>query len=324
MNTGKRGINLAGILLIGTDDMIHEACPAHGTECIARRHDPDGCDDRDFFATNLLDSQPDLELCPETPAGPLPSRGLRALGLLDVIFREISTNMLMHREYMSTDPARLIVERGKVCAYNGYVPRTSGQLDPEYTPYLPGNPGLESVFRTMGLAGEPRSGMDILVKYGKLYSGTDPRFVEDDVFQTIVAFLAPAYPDNRPLQNPEAGPERKASGKGKKTGSTAFPGEIQLGNLQACLTPQDMKSLLALFGKRHRTCFCTHHLDPLLHAGLLERTRPHLPASKYQRYRTTGAGKRKLQRSGMGKLTSAAAALCCQIRLYFQRPPRRR
>jgi ATP-dependent DNA helicase RecG len=54
--TGKSGVTLAGILLLGKDDVILSAVPHHRTDLILRKVNLDRYDDRDFVATNLIES----------------------------------------------------------------------------------------------------------------------------------------------------------------------------------------------------------------------------------------------------------------------------
>ena len=61
-----------------------------------------------------------------------------------------------------------------------------GVIDPDdFMPY-PKNPTIAKVFREIGYAEELRSGVKKLYKYSKLYRGSDPKLVEDDVFTTTI------------------------------------------------------------------------------------------------------------------------------------------
>ena len=52
--------------------------------------------------------------------------------------------------------------------------------------------------------------------------------------------------------------------------------------------------LLAGLGLTNETRNARRHLDPLLEAGLIERTVPDRPNSRLQRYRITDAGRARL------------------------------
>ena len=49
----------------------------------------------------------------------------------------------------------------------------------------PKNPTIASFFRNIGYADQLGSGTRKMFKYGKLYSGVEPEFIEDDVFCII-------------------------------------------------------------------------------------------------------------------------------------------
>ena len=54
--TGKSGVTLAGILFLGKDSVILSAVPHHRTDLNIRKINLDRDDDRDFVATNLIES----------------------------------------------------------------------------------------------------------------------------------------------------------------------------------------------------------------------------------------------------------------------------
>jgi ATP-dependent DNA helicase RecG len=56
VNTGKEGLNLAGILLLGSEQLIASALPHHRTDAILRIDNLDRYDDRDNIRENLIES----------------------------------------------------------------------------------------------------------------------------------------------------------------------------------------------------------------------------------------------------------------------------
>ena len=54
--TGKKGFNLAAVLLFGRDDVIHSCVPGYVTDAIMRRVNLDRYDDRLMVETNLIES----------------------------------------------------------------------------------------------------------------------------------------------------------------------------------------------------------------------------------------------------------------------------
>ena len=104
----------------------------------------------------------------------------------DHIAKELVSNILVHREFSSTFPARIIVEKDRIVAENWNRPLRPGRIDPvNFEPY-PKNPILARFFVQIGYADTLGSGVRNLYKYTKIYSGGEPELIEGDVFKTIV------------------------------------------------------------------------------------------------------------------------------------------
>ncbi|MFA7139270.1 MAG: hypothetical protein WC151_12220 [Bacteroidales bacterium] len=56
LQSGKEGITLGGILIFGTEELIHAALPHYRTDAILRRVNLDRYDDRDDIRVNLLEN----------------------------------------------------------------------------------------------------------------------------------------------------------------------------------------------------------------------------------------------------------------------------
>ncbi|QHI69874.1 RNA-binding domain-containing protein [Tichowtungia aerotolerans] len=186
--SGKQGVTLAGVMLLGTDYQILQACPAHRTDLILRKVNVDRYDDRDLVRTNLIDSYDRiLDFIRKHLPDPFYLEGTDRKSLREAIFREVASNLLIHREYASGIPARLVIEYGKVTSFNANRPHGFGALDPEtFAPY-PKNPVIGAFFREIDRADELGSGMRNMVRYGKTYGGTDPQLIEGDEFKMIIS-----------------------------------------------------------------------------------------------------------------------------------------
>lgn len=104
--------------------------------------------------------------------------------LRNKIFREAVSNMLIHREFSNPYPAKIIIEKHRVYIENATKSRIIGEIDPfNFSPY-PKNPVLAKFFSEIGWAEELGSGIRNIFRYTKIYSGADPKFIEDDVFKT--------------------------------------------------------------------------------------------------------------------------------------------
>jgi len=186
--TRKSGVTLAGVMLFGTDGQILQVCPPHRTDCILRKVDVDRYDDRDLIRTNLLDSYDRiLAFIQKHLPDPFYLEGIERRSLRDAIFREVASNILIHREYASGVSARLIIERGKVTTFNANRPHGFGLLDPETSIPYQKNPILGAFFREIDRADELGSGMRKMMLYGKRYGGADPQLIEGDIFQMIIS-----------------------------------------------------------------------------------------------------------------------------------------
>lgn len=129
--TGEMGITLAGVMLLAPDDLILRVSPAHRTDLILRKVNVDRYDDRDLVTTNLIDSYDRiLAFVQKHLPDPFYLEGIERRSLRDHIFREVASNMLIHREYASGATSRLVIEYGRVVTDNPSRPHGFGRLDP--------------------------------------------------------------------------------------------------------------------------------------------------------------------------------------------------
>ena len=187
IETGVSGYNLAAVLLFGRDEVIQSCTANYVTDAICRRENLDRYDDRLMVTTNLIDAYEQL-------TGFIAKHTLDKFHLIDGqsvslrsrIARELVSNTLVHRDYGSAYPAKLIIERDRMVTENWALPKNPGRIDPnDFTP-LPKNPVLARFFINIGRADVLGSGVRNLYEYTKIYSGGEPELVEGDVFKTIV------------------------------------------------------------------------------------------------------------------------------------------
>ena len=185
--TGKSGFNLAAVLLFGKDETIKSCLPAYRTDAIMRIENVDRYDDRDDIRTNLIEAYDRLMtfICKHTDDR-FYLDGIQSVSLRSFIAREIVSNTLMHREYASPFPARLIIEKEKMFTENANKVYRYGRIDVDnFTPH-PKNPIIANFFSNIGRADELGSGVRNLYKYTKIYAGGEPILFEDDVFRIEV------------------------------------------------------------------------------------------------------------------------------------------
>lgn len=282
LETGKSGVTLAGILLLGKDETILSAVPHHRTDLILRKINLDRYDDRDFVATNLIESyERIMAFVAKHLPDPFYLEGTDRISIRDSIFREVASNILIHREYTHAFPAKLIIERGQVRTENSNKPHGFGTLNPTtFTPF-PENPVIAAFFREIHRADELGSGMRNMIKYGQAYGGADPELIEGDVFRIIVK-----YPDSTVYE--------RNSGRTPEVGAQVEAQVVQR-VLAACAeVPLSSAEIAVVLGHKQLSGNLRKSLPELRKAGLIEYTIPDKPRSSKQKYRLTDAGKRLL------------------------------
>lgn len=185
-STGKEGMTLAAILLFGRDDVMLSALPFHKTDAICRIENTDRYDDRDDIRTNLIESYDRLMHFVEKH---LPDRFVLKkdirISARNLIFREVISNTLIHREYTNPYPAKLIIEKESVTTENANRSHGNIQLLPERFSPVPKNPVIARVFKEIGRADELGSGVRNIFNYFSYYSQHKPRISLNVLFILI-------------------------------------------------------------------------------------------------------------------------------------------
>jgi ATP-dependent DNA helicase RecG len=271
--TGQEGFTLAAVLLLGRDDVILSILPHHRTDAILRRKNLDRYDDRDDIRTNLLESYDRLMAF---VAKHLPDsfylEGTQRISIRDHIFREVTANLLIHREFLNAFPAKLVIEAGQVRTENANRPHGHGLIDPASFSPFPKNPVIARFFKEIGRADELGSGVRKLFRYCRAYGGENPELVEDDIFRFILPLPTLEQVIETPGQATEQATEQ----------ATAQEAEM----LEFCRTPRSREEMQAFLNLKHREHFRADILKPLLEKGLLKPTIPEKPTSPKQKYYT--------------------------------------
>ena len=209
--------------------------------------------------------------------------GIERRSLRDHIFREVASNMLIHREYAAGAVSRLIIEYGRVVTDNPSRPHGFGILDPETCVPYQKNPVLSAFFREIGRADELGSGMRKMMRYGKRYGGADPKLIEGDNFRTIVSIPEfgenPANPARVVRRDPrsdmDAG-EVTEEVTGEVTEEVTEEVARLLGVMSGEMKRIDIQRRLGL---KHENHFREAYLLPALSMGLIWMTVPDKPNS---------------------------------------------
>ena len=135
--SGNEGFNLAAVLLFGKDETIKSCLPAYRTDAIYRVENLDRYDDREDIRTNLIDSFDKLVdfVCRHTD-DKFFLDGTQRISVRGIIAREVVGNLLMHREYSSAFPAKLIIEKDRILTENANKTYHYGKIQANsFTPY---------------------------------------------------------------------------------------------------------------------------------------------------------------------------------------------
>lgn len=178
--------------MLGKEETILSALPHHKTDALLRRENLDRYDDRDDIRVNLIESYDRLMafVAKHLPDKFYQEKETRS-SLRDRLFREVVSNLIIHREFSNAFPAKLIIENERVYTENWSRPHGSGVIDPaNFSPY-PKNPVIARFFKEIGRVDELGSGVINVYKYTGIYSsGAKPTFIEGDVFKIIIPLIA--------------------------------------------------------------------------------------------------------------------------------------
>lgn len=269
--SGKEGITLGGILIFGNDELILAALPHHRTDAILRRVNLDRYDDRDDIRVNLLESYERLmQFVSKHLNDTFYLEGDRRISLRDKIFREVVSNLLIHREFANPFPAKLIIEMDRVVTENSNRPHGNGIIDPDNFSPFPKNPAIARFFKEIGWVDELGSGVKNIVKYNRIYSGADPVFMEEDVFRTIIPLTMHVSDQATPQATPQA--------------ETEVYEDRTREILEFCKTPRTRQEIQNHIEIKDPKDFRKRILNPLIKGGLLKLTIPDKPTSPNQKY----------------------------------------
>ncbi|MDR3164056.1 MAG: putative DNA binding domain-containing protein, partial [Synergistaceae bacterium] len=198
VRTGKKGFNLAGILLFGRDEVIRSCAPGYLTDCLLRRENLDRYDDRLTVTTNLIEAYDQItKFIAEYTMDRFFLIGDQNVSVRSWIARELVGNLLMHREFSSSLMARVIIEKDRIVTVNANRSQIFGKLDPDNFTARSKNPIIARFFVNIGRADELGSGMRNLYRYTRMYTnGAEPELIEGDVFRTIIPLTADSKPTN--------------------------------------------------------------------------------------------------------------------------------
>ena len=144
---------------------------------------------------------------------PFHLEGDQRISLREKIFREVVSNVLVHREYLDARPATFTIFQDRVEVVNGATPHGSGPIRPEHFTLYAKNPVLCRFFRQIGRAEELGSGVLNITRYLPFYAkGGQAQFLEGNPFTTILPLASVVAPGGEP---PEKGGEKLTQNQGR-------------------------------------------------------------------------------------------------------------
>ena len=270
-SSGNDALTLGGILIFGNESLIQSALSHHRTDALLRRRNLDRYDDRDDIRENLIKSYLRMtHFVAKHLDDRFYLRGDQRVNLRDAIYREAITNSLIHREYANPFPAKMIIYSDRVVFENSSKANGYGQLDfDNFAPY-PKNPRIAKFFKEIGLVDELGSGVRNIVLYNRIYAGADPKFIEGDIFTTVIPLtnelIVHETTHNRILNNYDPTQDRTHQ------------------ILSFCTTPKSRQEIQDYLGIRDIKHFRENILKPLIKSNKLQLTEPSKPMSPNQKY----------------------------------------
>ena len=283
-NSQKEGYTRACALLFGKDDVIQSILPHYKTDLILRVKDAERYDDRDDVRTNLIDSY-DRIMAFVTKHLPSPfyldgdiRKDLRA-----ILFREITVNLLMHREFTNHYPAKLVIEHDRLVTENGNKPYICGNINPDNNTPYPKNPTIAKFFKEIGWAEELGSGVRKISKYAKIYAGHEPILTDGDVFKLDWKINLFNKTDSNITSKVSITPCDTVGDTVRDTARDTVRDTV----LEFCQEPKKAAEIMKHFGYSNKSKFLKNIIYPLISSGTLQQVYPDKPSHPNQKYITT-------------------------------------
>ena len=201
--------------------------------------------------------------------------GTQRISIRNKIFREVCANLLIHREFSSAYPAKLIIEANQVKTENANKPHGFGLIDANAFSPFPKNPAISKFFREIGLADELGSGIRNINKYLEVYSGEKPEFREEDIFTLIVPIKKQSKSDRNITPHDTLHDTLH---------DTPHEESVEERIIRFCSIPKTRKEIQEFLCLKDRAHLSKRYLNPMIEKGLLNTTEPIASKSKNLKY----------------------------------------
>ncbi|WP_056976382.1 RNA-binding domain-containing protein [Lacticaseibacillus sharpeae] len=283
LESGTEGITLAAILLFGTDEAIKSVAPYYVIDVLIKIVDEERYDDRLRIQINLIDAYSEImAFLDRYFSEPFLLDGTTRVNPREIIFRELVVNMLVHREYASPYPSRILVYKNRIDFENANKPFQPGIINiNDIRPYSK-NPNIATVFHHLGLVDEVGSGMKKVEKYAPTYFGGQPVVNDDEIFSVRL----PITSDGISRQSHAIKQLKTVENDGSQMDSITIARELVIKSMNGDLSAKEIYALVSGLNITMAN-FRDHVLNYLLQHNQIERTIPEKPTSPRQKYRKT-------------------------------------
>ena len=193
--------------------------------------------------------------------------------------REIVINAIVHRDYTSTSDSIVKIFDDRIEIYNpGLLPSgltVEKLLTGDYLSSIR-NRKIADMFKEIGLIEKYGTGIRRILNGFADYGLPAPQFEEISGGFRVTAFKSTILDDTEQV-TPEVTPEVERL-------------------LSICAEPKSRVELQQIMGLSDEKHFRTTYLKPALESGVIERTNPDKPRSRFQKYRLTEKGKRVMEK----------------------------
>lgn len=211
-----------------------------------------------------------------------------------MIFREVISNTLLHREYISSYTNKFLIFRDRVITENWTKPFQTGDIDINDWRTRTKNPLITKVFREMKWAEELGSGQKNIRKYAPLYfENAEIEIHSGEEFIFSITYRDPKefeFTDNISTSREQVGTKSGLSWEQVGIKLALSQGEIRT-ILETCISEKSLMEVITILHFSNRTKFRNKYIKPLISEGLLAMTVPNKPNSRLQKYYTTEKGK---------------------------------
>jgi ATP-dependent DNA helicase RecG len=291
LETNKSGFNLAALMLFGKQEFIQSALPYYRLDAVVRLDNVDRYDDRLPLIGNIIDSYDALMAFVEKHLpDPFFLEGDQRTSLREKIFREIISNVLVHREYMNPTYTVFEINREGIIVSNANKPLKAGPVTLRNYVRHPKNPHMANFFMQMGRAEHLGTGIRNLYHYVPIYTGADPVIMDDDMY-TVKMSLP------KSMQMLKAVGEDTAQDTAQVTVQDTAQVSNQVKMLIVTLGEETLSrdELMARLHLEHRENFRLAYLKPAIDDEFVNLTIPDKPTSGKQKYFLSKKGLQKLR-----------------------------